>query len=137
MSKHFFKILSALVLTLILGGIGATPAAAAPNQIECNPTRERQDASQKMCLESCDATYKKDPKTKDGCRGSCVKTWLFCVDKIKADDSKAAAKSIACHEPIVKCIVDCKKTKSETECKKTCFGDGTDIKKTYEACLKK
>jgi len=131
MSKHFVRIVLMLVL---LGGAGAAPSFA---EIGCAKTREVQDAGQKSCLETCDSAYKNDPKTKDGCRGSCVKTWLFCVDKIRAEESKANLASAECHEPVVKCIADCKKTRSEDVCKKTCFGDGTEIKKTYEACLKK
>jgi hypothetical protein len=132
MSKHLFRILLALAL---LGGVGATPSVA--DQIACDSNRDVQDRGQKVCLEACDSAYKNDAKKKDGCRGSCVKTWLYCVDKIKADERKAAEKSIACHEPIVKCIAECRKTKDMESCQKSCFRDNAEMKKTYEACLKK
>ena len=94
MSKHLFRVLLALAL---LGGTGAMPSVA--DQILCDSNRDAQDRGQKVCRESCDAAYKNDAKKKDGCNASCAKTWLYCVDKIKADEQKAAAKSIACHEP--------------------------------------
>jgi len=132
MSKPLCRVLLALAL---LGGTGAAPSVA--DEIKCASTRESQDSGQKMCLETCDSSYKNDPKQKDGCRGSCVKTWYYCVDKIRADERKAADKSIACHEPVVKCIAECKKTKDMESCQKSCFRDNAEMKKTYEACLKK
>ncbi len=132
MSKHLFRVLLALAL---LGGSGATLSFA--DAIGCDRDRETQTKGQKLCLETCDSSYKNDPKKKDGCRASCDKTWLYCVDKIKADDQKAAAKSIACHEPIVKCIAECEKTKDMESCQKSCFRENAEMKKTYEACLKK
>jgi hypothetical protein len=132
MSKHLFRVLLALAL---LGGAGATPSVA--QQIACASNRDAQDSGQKVCRESCDSAYKNDARKKDGCNASCAKTWLYCVDKIKAEEQKAAAKSIACHEPVVKCIAECRKTKDMESCQKSCFRDNAEMKKTYEACLKK